>query len=181
MRLFFALWPDAAVRDAVLSVAAIHGITGRLTPRRNVHLTLVFVGAVAERDLAGVGAAGDAVVGEEFELMLDQLGHVRRRRLSWLAASRAPEALLSLHGQLLESLRHSGFKVDGRPLWPHLTLARKALPHDRVRVPPIRWSVRSFCLVGSTLSSAGASYQVLRKWPLRPDGSRVSGTGGGGT
>ena len=47
-RLFFALWPDPAVRAALAGVTARLPLPrGRLTPPQNLHVTLVFLGAAA--------------------------------------------------------------------------------------------------------------------------------------
>ena len=62
-RLFFALWPDSAVR-AVLQ-ASCQAVTvscgGRPVPPRNYHLTLAFLGQVDSADLAGIRAAAAQV------------------------------------------------------------------------------------------------------------------------
>jgi 2'-5' RNA ligase len=31
---------------------------------------------------------------------------------------------------------------------------------------PIDWSISDFCLVESVTDDSGASYQILRRWPL---------------
>ncbi len=64
-------------------------------------------------------------------------------------------------------LAAAGFPVEERPHFPHVTLARNArctsLPS---LAAPIRWPVREFALVASSLSPGGASYSVLARWPL---------------
>jgi 2'-5' RNA ligase len=69
-RLFFALWPDAAVRDELYRAAqAAHdGSGGRCMRRDNLHQTLVFVGSVAAERIAGLEAAAAAITVPAFKL-----------------------------------------------------------------------------------------------------------------
>ena len=69
-RLFFALWPDTAVRDELYRAAqAAHdGSGGRLMRRDNLHQTLVFVGSVAAERIAGLEAAAAAIMVPAFKL-----------------------------------------------------------------------------------------------------------------
>jgi len=78
-RVFFALWPDDGVRDALHREAQVCApeLRRRVMRRENVHLTLVFVGDVAAERLDELGSVAGAIAGHSFELVLDQLGYWR--------------------------------------------------------------------------------------------------------
>jgi hypothetical protein len=60
LRVFFALWPDADVRDqlAGLARAAAERAHGRAPPPENLHMTLVFVGEVPQDSVAPLQGIG---------------------------------------------------------------------------------------------------------------------------
>ena len=56
---------------------------------------------------------------------------------------------------------------EARAWQPHITLARKAGQGLAVKqAGPVEWSIRDFCLVESVTEESGASYRILRRWPL---------------
>ena len=81
-RLFFALWPDAAAR-AVLAAAVTEPVRlsgGRAVAESNLHVTLAFLGSVAQprvRELRQIASAVAAACSGEQPLMLrfDALAH----------------------------------------------------------------------------------------------------------
>jgi len=169
-RIFFALWPDAGVRDALAAVAApiLKSCRGRPVPPENYHVTLRFLGSVDADALAAARAAAKATIGERFELVLDRLGHWPRPAVVWLGARGVDDRLLRLVANLNTELESRGFGPDPRPYRPHLTLMRKAAgaPQYDGGLAPIRWPVGGFCLVESRSESEGARYNPLESWPL---------------
>ena len=167
-RVFFALWPDDGVRDALHREAQIlhSNCGGRAMRRENLHLTLVFVGAVAVERLADLKAAAGSITGSSFELVLDQLGYWRHNRIVWAAPLSVPEALRELVGSLESRLRQAGFEFDQRPYAPHVTLLRDARAPGTPAPLHLGWSVRDFVLVESAHAPHGAAYRVLARWRL---------------
>lgn len=169
LRLFFALWPTPAVRDALAAVSQqLHAdCGGRMTRPESIHLTLSFLGEVAAQRLGALESAATDVSGQRFELMLDRSGGWRHNRVAWVGCSEPQPALQSLAASLSARLAPLGFPPETRPFSAHLTLVRKV-----GRAPPlqaieaIRWPVEEFVLVASTLDRSGALYEVLRRWPL---------------
>lgn len=172
-RLFFALWPDEPVRDAIDGAAveamergALAGIGGRRVPRHNLHLTLVFLGDVPNREVSILQTRADTVSAAAFALRLDRFGTFPRARVAWLGAEpvAAGEALV---GGLHDLADASGLSTDRRPWRPHVTLKRRidgrATPELSPGPDPIDWPVRDFALIESI---PGRPYQVLRTWPL---------------
>lgn len=169
-RLFFALWPDEAARARLAeSVSAVvAGIAGRPVPVENWHVTVAFLGDVDAEQQRCVEAAADAVVCPAFTLSLNQYGYWPRPQVVWLGAQVCPAALQALVRDLGLGLRGCGIQLDDRPFAVHLTLLRKV--HRRpvlTRAEPIAWSVEALALVESELSTSGATYRVVRSWPLR--------------
>ena len=169
-RLFFALWPDETVRNALASMGAdMHpACGGRLVAVANIHLTLFFVGAVDQSRVDDLGAAAGRVKSNAFELTLDRLGRFRRSGVAWAGSSRCPPELIDLEASLRAELGCEGFKAEERPYAPHVTLIRdaKAKPADRP-VTPCVWQVTEFVLVESVAVRGGVRYEPRSCWPLR--------------
>ena len=174
--MFFALWPDARLANGLLEVAnaAAEHCGGRPTRRETLHLTLAFLGDVAESSLPGILDAGHRVVAAPFSLTIDRLGYWRHNRLLW--AGCAPLAgLEQLHGKLQLALADAGQALPGRQasFTPHLTLVRKLpadTPADAVSCFPLgdlpEWRCASFRLVQSRLTASGSRYETLAEFPL---------------
>jgi RNA 2',3'-cyclic 3'-phosphodiesterase len=166
IRLFFALWPDAAVRAALLAARDGAVQEARPTHPDDLHLTLVFIGDVDPDRLSCIEAAADDVVVAGFELVLAQLETWPRQRVLVAAPGEPPPALFSLVAQLQQHLLPCGIVPEPRRYRPHVTLARTAPTVPR-RALSIRWSAREFVLVRSGIAGRnGGGYRVLRAWPL---------------
>lgn len=162
-RLFVALWPDAATREALASAAEALGIAGRRVAPANLHLTMAFLGQVAStRRSAIIKAMRDTRAGR-FSIALDKAGHFSASRVAWLGVSVPPTAITEIQKRLAGHLRAAGFAIEDRPFRPHVTLARDATkpPPEAARsVLPIKWTVDNLSLVRSP-SRGGGQYQVL--------------------
>lgn len=166
-RLFFALWPPDAARDALgalsTSVAAAAG--GRAIPPAKIHLTLAFLGEVPASREEAVRAAAESVRAAPLDLAFDRLGSFPRSQVAWTGPSRVPEALIDLAEQLAEGLRARGFALETRRFAAHVTLARRI--RERVApaaTPPIAWKADAFALVESQTSTG--RYVTRGSWAL---------------
>jgi 2'-5' RNA ligase len=168
LRLFFALWPDDATRDALNRTGKwLHQHWGGRRMRTDtLHITLAFLGATPADKLDALYDCADAVEGGAYELLLDQAGYWRHNHIGWLGAHETP----SPHAELVEALNTQlqavGFPVDARPHVPHVTLLRNS---DGGAVPQCRavnWPVGEFVLVKSVTECDGARYEVMRRWRL---------------
>jgi 2'-5' RNA ligase len=167
-RLFFALWPDDAVRTA-LSQAATELLGKRIkrVAAANLHLTLAFAGAVSLPVRQCLEAAAADIRGSAFDLCIDHVGHWPRPRIAWIGPTHTPPALWSLAGCLRTTLEECGLQTETRPYQPHITLARKlGKPPASTQINPVHWSIRRFCLLESVSTSRGVSYQILASWML---------------
>jgi len=166
LRLFFALWPDDATRDALNRTGKwLHQHWGGRRMRADtLHLTLAFLGSTRTDQLDRLADCADSVHNKPFELILDQPGYWRHNRIGWLGASETPPHF-ELVGDLNAALQAAGFLVDARPYVPHVTLLRNAAGGAVPACTPVRWRVSDFVLVKSVTESDGAHYEVIRHWP----------------
>jgi len=154
----------------------------------NLHLTVKFLGAVAEdRIEAIVGALTGAVVGvAAFEAQIEGLGafpSAARPRVVWAGVTAGAGTMGDLAGRVDEALAALGFTREARPFSPHITLGRVRQPG---RAPALTEALRGAAgrpfghlrvarasLMRSELSPRGARYTEL-------GGARLGGAGGGG-
>jgi 2'-5' RNA ligase len=166
---FFALWPEDAVRQELARAARLmHGACGgRVTRTDNLHLTLVFLGEVQRKRLDTLREAAAAVRAPAHVLPLERLGWFRRNRVAWAGPGETPRETLELVRRLEAALRQARFHFDARPYEAHITLLRKALCGEALpEIAPIRWPVREFVLVESELNQGGSIYRIIGRWSL---------------
>ncbi|HXX85259.1 MAG TPA: RNA 2',3'-cyclic phosphodiesterase [Casimicrobiaceae bacterium] len=171
LRLFFALWPDAATQAAIAALAneVASEAKGRAVAADNVHLTLAFLGEQPASRVPELCALAAAIDMAPFQLALDEIGCFRKTGIAWLGAGTAPPELVALHSGLARALEGVGIALDARPFAPHLTLARRAKAPVRRRLArPVLWSVASFALVYSETLPDRARYRLLEAWHAKP-------------
>ena len=167
-RVFFALVPPAALRQALASLAGdvAHRAHGRAVPAENLHITVAFVGAWPLSRMSQWIDAGARCASRPMHVTLDALGGFRRAGVAWLGTSVPPTPLLELGRGLNAELASAGI-ADVRPFQPHLTLARKCRgPFPRECVGPYEWDVDALTLMQSCADVAGVRYVVLWQWRL---------------
>jgi 2'-5' RNA ligase len=165
-RLFFALWPDDAVRAAMRAAfgAAVSAAGGRAVPDGNLHLTLEFLGAVAARRCDALETLGAALSFAAGVVELDRLDYWPRARTLVAAPSAPPASLLALQAALRQELGGLGFRVDTRPFRPHVTLARAVDARPALTPPCVAWPLRELALVESLTAAGGSRYTPLARW-----------------
>lgn len=168
-RLFFALWPDPAVRSELARIQQELPLKrGRLTHPEDLHATLVFLGGAGPERQACAEAVAAGVPGEPFELEVDRTGFWQRPRVAWCGSDNAPAPLVELVRALQRGLVECGFRPESRPYRLHVTLARDARVIDTGALEkPVRWYCDSFALVASNPAGEVPRYSVLREWPLQ--------------
>jgi 2'-5' RNA ligase len=166
-RLFFALWPDAGARDALAKLALDVGAVaqGKPVPAAKIHLTLAFLGEVAQERGGALAQAAQSSRGRAFEVVLDRVGSFSKARAAWAAPSQVPEMLVAVQRQLEERLRAQGFRLEEREFRAHVTLARST----RAAVPlasiaPIAMRCDAVALVRTEAGTG--SYTTLESWSL---------------
>jgi 2'-5' RNA ligase len=175
--LFFALWPNhalqAALADATRDVVFASG--GRAVPPENFHITLAFVGSVAESSVAKVEAVGDRVAAEVERtpvlVTLDAIEYWRKAHVVCATAQvqrNAGAGLADILATALQSrLTAGGFTPDLKPFRAHVTLARKVSHGTHVHtMQSVFWSFTEFALIESRTEAQRAVYRVLETFPL---------------
>lgn len=166
MRLFFALWPDTPIRLELLAVQQRWvPADARAHHPDDLHLTVHFLGEIAEPRIPELHRIGAALALPAMTLSLDRIGHWPGPQVLWLGPSSIPMGLLSLHRDLGDRLASIGLVPESRPYRPHITLARK------VRKPvvgcldtPLQWSPGTLALVGSCTDGRLPRYRVLHRY-----------------
>jgi 2'-5' RNA ligase len=131
VRLFVALDLPEQVREALVTwqVEELEPVPElRVTPPRNLHITLVFLGWQRERDaepivdaLAGLRTPAPELA---FEPEVVPKGKSRRRP-GLFALQTGGEGALAVHVEVSDRLAEAGFyKPEKRPFWSHVTVAR---------------------------------------------------------
>lgn len=175
MRLFFALWPPAPVAERLGALAAdcAQRYGGRATRPDTTHLTLSFMGEVADDRLQRLIEAARGVDARCFAFAVDRLGYWPHNHLLWAGTSSAPAALAELVARLRSALADAGFSDTDptRDFAAHITLVRK-VPDLEIRPSSgtrrtIDWAVTQFALIESRLSPAGPVYRLVAVFGLR--------------
>lgn len=181
MRLFLALEPDAAVRQALADVSAGARRAAddlasalRWVAAENLHVTLHFLGELDAGGRARALRALEAPAGGAADVHLDSLAAFPASgppRV--LVVSLAPaDPLERLYREFAGRLIREGLPVEDRPFHPHVTLARVRdrdrrrarglLPRVRgVIVPRAAWRIDHVTLFESDLSGSQPAYSEV--------------------
>jgi 2'-5' RNA ligase len=161
VKLFYALWPDAATRAALARLPLPAG--GRRMPEDQLHLTLAFLGMQPAALVPQLATVLDALPFAPIQMTIDRFGVFERPRIV-CAGMDPPAALPDLRRDLLQALLAVSPKlaVTGR-FTPHVTLMRN-LPQGKqpeALVQPIAWLADRMTLVASIPAAIGTTYRVL--------------------
>jgi 2'-5' RNA ligase len=182
MRLFVALQLSAEVRE---TFAALLGELRRTDskPRwvhpENLHITLKFIGHVAEETLPPIcNALATVQVPPPMTIEFHGLGffpNALRPTVAWAGTQPLPE-LAALTDKIDSALTVCGVPRETRSFSPHLTLARlkETRLSDALRAQIEKeqnrsfgnQTIREFQLIESKLKSTGAEYTTLRSFPF---------------
>jgi 2'-5' RNA ligase len=179
LRVFFALWPDAAAADLMAAAARdiVRRAGGRAPRAENHHLTLAFVGEVAVDRidaLKRIGASAALVVAP-FVLTLDRLGAFHHTGIAWIGTDNPPPGLSRLVSALRDGLAANALPFERRRYRAHVTIARRSGRLATAAIAPVAWRVERVTLIASELLPAGSRYRELAAWPLKRSASEVPG------
>jgi 2'-5' RNA ligase len=165
MRLFFALWPDEKTAERLASAASDLALKAipRPVPAKNYHLTLAFLGEVAQSRLVALRQVGRAHRAPCCSIEFNALEFWPKSAVIVATAQNIPAALVGLRTHLQKQLA-----LPLEPQWrPHITLARKvAQATGRQAMSPIVWRANSFSLIRSETGGTESAYTVVDTWPL---------------
>lgn len=179
-RLFVAIDPPPAVKDALTRMMG--GIIGARWRREDqLHLTLRFIGEVDTHTANGVAECLATIRQPAFDIGGRGVGIFDRRgRVDSLWIGVEPhEPLKALHNKVDRALARVGITPDTRSYLPHITIARfprgagslDAFMRDAGGVHFAPFRADAFRLFESRLTSDGARYAVVERYPLSADPS----------
>jgi 2'-5' RNA ligase len=163
-RLFVALWPTDQLRHDIEHETrfAAHHSGGRVSPARNFHITLAFLGSVLEARVVDAMTCVTTTKIAPFELTLSSLSWWERQELLCLEPGAGVDALVELVTRLRRELREKEFGLEHRPFHPHLTLARDVRRNHAFKpIRELRWQVQRMELVESQSAATGSVYTIL--------------------
>jgi 2'-5' RNA ligase len=167
-RLFFALWPDPLLGQALADHALAMGkqAGGKAVRGAKIHMTLFFLGEISDAQRESMRSVPDLQCGP-FQMDIDRTGCWPNNGIAWAAPSHSPPALDLLVRRLGDWLRSEAMPTETRPFTPHITLLRRA----SCGVFPalgqtLHWAVRDFVLVRSRLGPPASQYEIIERYPL---------------
>ena len=189
MRLFVAIDLDKTARAALAKeqhrIARIIESSDRTAPKwvppERLHLTLVFLGEIAEGLLPALTEAfGAELSAEPFTAVVRGLGVFPRHgapRALWIGLADGADEVADIQRQMADRMVRVGVPLEDRPYQPHLTLARwrtsrpsaagRVLAADDHR-EVARVAVDHIVLYRSQLFAAGPTYTPLARVTLTP-------------
>ena len=189
MRCFVAVDVAPEVRAAIvraqarLRAAAPHADV-RWTPSAGFHVTLKFLGAVAEERVPDVVAAvGRAIAGaESLALAAGGLGAFPSRahaRIVWAGIAVGGESVAALATAIDAAVAPLGFPAEARPFHAHVTIGRVRSPRavrdlaaaleGRATDSFGAWTAAEVVFYESRLRPTGAEYVRVADWRLGND------------
>ncbi|HEV1997501.1 MAG TPA: RNA 2',3'-cyclic phosphodiesterase [Candidatus Dormibacteraeota bacterium] len=184
MRCFIALGleplPGPSMKAGLQTLRTFRELA--VPPPENLHVTLAFMGELAEAGVAGAAEAvkaAAAAAGGRWKVGWAEAGafpSIGRPRVIWLGLA-DPAMTTTIQGLLISELRSRGLPSDERPFRPHLTLARvrggltreKAADLKAVMAvlpPPAPASVEALVLYRSHPAQGGSTYEELARTSL---------------
>lgn len=173
IRTFLALDLDAAIRDRLVEAVAEMPQAGaklRWVARENLHVTVKFLGDVAEPGAAGVceAVASAARAVRPFDFSVCGLRCVPpggKVRMVWAEVDEPAGRMAAMFERLESALAELGFARERRGFHPHVTLGRVSFTRAAadLRAAAERWAQSDF-------GSVSASEIVVYQSDLAPRG-----------
>jgi 2'-5' RNA ligase len=177
MRLFLGLPIPPELAQALTRLTrAIELPKGRPTGPENLHLTLVFLGQVAEPTLQSIERELSKLTFVPVQLKLSSLNTFPRAGVLFAEVEPA-RPLLQLQAKVVAAMARCGFTLEDRPYHPHITLARfhgslRLSQTQRTLPPSLQRSFRAdtINLYRSHSTATGSQYEILsQKQATKPN------------
>ena len=179
MRLFVAVELPGEVKDELVRTidrARSAAPDARWISRENLHLTLVFLGEVAEERIPAIEAALGRAAAKHAPIAT-RLGGAgafpssRRARVLWVGLDDPDGALGRLAVACAHALEPLGFTPESRPWTAHLTIARFRTPVTasaivEADVAPVPFTASEITLFRSRLGRPAPRYEAVARVPL---------------
>lgn len=184
-RTFIGLEVGERIRDRAMALQddlAQSGAPVKWVEEENVHLTLLFLGEVDDRDLVEICHAVSDVAKEQspFSIRAETLGcfpNMRRPKVVWIGITDGKEEVVALHKALEEPLLDLGcYRREARQYTPHITLGRLKgdaptesladLIADKSEWKAGDVNIEEVCVFSSELTPQGPVYTVISRGKL---------------
>lgn len=191
LRTFIAVDLGKPLRERLVALQAQLAQSGaavKWVETENLHVTLLFLGEVDERELPPLCRAVSVVCGrhDRFDLRLETVGcfpNPRRPRVVWAGVGAGASELVALHDALEPPLLELGcYRREERQYTPHITLGRvqsdqSADALTATLLKQARWrggevEVREVQVMSSQLTPRGPEYAVLSRAKLRKSSAK---------
>lgn len=185
LRTFIAVELGKAIRDRAVALQDVLARTGaqvKWVERENLHVTLLFLGEVDEREVPEIcrAVAETCAARTPFEMVVEAVGcfpNARRPRVIWVGVGQGTQELVALHDALEAPLLARGcYRREERRYTPHITLGRVKAdrPSDHLAAALAKqagWrggstQVEEVLVLSSELRPQGPVYTVLSRAPL---------------
>lgn len=181
MRSFIAVDVRNPRLEKVLEEMGSVGAGVKVVASENLHLTLKFLGEVDPGRVDEIYGTMEEAFGfcAPFHGGLRGLGafpSLGRMRVVWVGLSEGKERIVEMQGRLERALVKLGFRSEGRPFDPHLTIGRVKSPKGREELRAFvvahqatdfgTFAVERVELKESTLTPKGPIYKTLRAYTL---------------
>jgi 2'-5' RNA ligase len=185
IRTFIGVDFGKAIRDRAVALQKLLANTGtdvKWVEPENLHVTLLFLGEVDDREVPHVCriASECTTTKASFPMSIETLGcfpNARRPRTIWVGVGEGAQPLCALHDDLEIPLAELGYRREERRYTPHATLGRVRGDSStgtlaRVLSEQANWKggetlVREIRIMASELTPRGPVYTVLGRAALR--------------
>lgn len=184
-RTFIAVEIDEEIRGRLVALQeslsrVVSGV--KWVERENLHVTLLFLGEVDDREIPKVCRIVQDGLAEQkpFPLSVESLGcfgNARRPRTLWVGVGDGADELVAIHDRLEIPMQDLGYRREERRYQPHITLGRVKGDHPSNELPAELakredWSagtqeVSEILVMGSELTRDGPQYTVLGRGKMQ--------------
>jgi 2'-5' RNA ligase len=184
IRTFIGVALDKAIRDRTVALQETLGRTGtevKWVEPENLHVTMLFLGEVDEREIPKVCGIVAEISGQHsaFLMSVETAGcfpNPRRPRILWVGVAEGAQPLCAIHDALEIPLQELGYRREERKYMPHITLGRVKSDRSTEELAAalgkqVAWKggeimVRELHIMGSQLTPQGPVYTVLSRAKL---------------
>ena len=174
MRLFIAIELSEEMKKEIIRSQRILKSDmeeGRLTQKENLHITVVFLGEVAENRIGLIKETMNRIQESPFLLQMKGLGRFSKKGGDlWYREVSLDSALLRIYDILSRELKRNGFQIEDRRFSPHITIARqvKCKKKQEISFTDVMQPVDSLSLMKSEQIKGKMVYTPIYKKILTP-------------
>jgi 2'-5' RNA ligase len=148
--------------------------SGNFTFRKNMHLTLEFIGNCSQNDIRLLIGILQTITVSPFPLTITRVGKFSQNRAStWWAGVESKKTLTFVQRTVHEQLNEHKFHIDTRKFFPHITLGRNIHMNQNAERTlldtawqPVSINVNAIHLMESTHVEGILTYRSLYKHSL---------------